>query len=104
MANPKVLIIGAGVTGLYTAWRLCIDGKDVTKLNPSDVVVVELSNRTNGRLFTRPLTEFGSEAYTLPKDSGLRAELGGMRFQNYHIYVDIWHGSSGCLTWISPPT
>jgi monoamine oxidase len=55
-------IVGAGVSGLYTAWRLLLD-------NPARTVrIFEMSERYGGRLLTwRP-------------DGGLQAELGGMRF------------------------
>jgi glycine/D-amino acid oxidase-like deaminating enzyme len=85
MANQyKVVIVGGGVAGLYAAWRLAVDGAAATGLTPADVLVIEGSDRTSGRLYTQPLQDFNE---SLPADSGLRAELGGMRFLNYHIYV-----------------
>jgi monoamine oxidase len=67
-----VIIVGGGVSGLYTAWRL-LTGKAQTD-NPgpiTKVTVLELSKRTGGRLLTwRPFTN----------NSSLHAELGGMRF------------------------
>lgn len=58
-------IIGGGVSGLYTGWRLRQERPDQA------VAVFERSNRTGGRLLT--WLPYGKEA-------GLRAELGGMRF------------------------
>jgi hypothetical protein len=88
MANNhyKVVIVGGGVAGLYAAWRLCVDAKEFTGLQPSDILILEGSGKTGGRLFTKPLQEFSSTG-SFPSNSGLRAELGGMRFLNYHLYV-----------------
>ncbi|MBV9282616.1 MAG: FAD-dependent oxidoreductase, partial [Chloroflexi bacterium] len=58
-------IIGGGMSGLYTGWRLRQDKGDWS------VAIFEQSNRTGGRLLT--WLPYG-------KDAGLRAELGGMRF------------------------
>ena len=82
----KVVIVGAGVAGLYAAWRLCVDASEFTGLKPSDILILEGSGQTGGRLFTKPLQDF-SQSSSFPADSGLRAELGGMRFLNYHLYV-----------------
>lgn len=82
----KVVIVGAGVAGLYAAWRLCVDASEFTGLKPSDILILEGSGQTGGRLFTKPLQEF-SDTGSFPSDSGLRAELGGMRFLNYHLFV-----------------
>ncbi|MEA2493006.1 MAG: hypothetical protein QOJ29_917, partial [Thermoleophilaceae bacterium] len=63
-------IVGAGVSGLYTAWRLLQDAKGRGANAPS-IAVFENDDRTGGRLLTwLPAGEEG----------GLRAELGGMRF------------------------
>jgi monoamine oxidase len=63
-------IVGGGVSGLYTAWRLLGHAQE-NGLPPPSVAVFELGDRTGGRLLT-----------WLPAgpDGGLRAELGGMRF------------------------
>ncbi|MEH1129134.1 flavin monoamine oxidase family protein [Micromonospora sp. CPCC 206061] len=64
-----VVIVGAGVSGLYTAWRL-LSGQPAKKPKPS-VAIFEASDRVGGRLLTwNPAGPAG----------GLRAELGGMRF------------------------
>ncbi|HKS21851.1 MAG TPA: FAD-dependent oxidoreductase [Thermoanaerobaculia bacterium] len=76
-------MIGGGVAGLYAAWRLTVDTNTV---DPKQLTVLEGSARTGGRLYTWPLENFG-ESGQLPSDSGLRAELGGMRFLNFHLYV-----------------
>lgn len=64
------VIVGAGASGLYTAYRLLKDGG----LAPGDTVkVFEWSERPGGRIYT----------YTFPEDvggNGLYCEFGGMRF------------------------
>jgi monoamine oxidase len=63
-------IVGAGVSGLYTAWRVLDDAKRANKRPPS-VRIFESSPRIGGRLLTW---------FPIGEDAGLRAELGGMRF------------------------
>jgi len=73
--NPKhvdVVIVGGGVSGLYTAWRI-LTGKpqDGEGVHRPSVTVLELSKRIGGRLLTwRPF----------PDNTALHGELGGMRF------------------------
>jgi lysine 2-monooxygenase len=66
-----VIIVGGGVSGLYTAWRILTGEPADGHQHPGkNIKVLELSKRTGGRLLTwRP---FG--------DQGPHAELGGMRF------------------------
>jgi len=65
MANDilDVAIIGGGVSGVYSAWRLLTDGK------MKNVAVFEASERIGGRLLSVPA----------PKIPSMVAELGGMR-------------------------
>ena len=65
-ARLDYAIVGGGVSGLYTAWRLLGSG-----VPASSIAIFELGERTGGRLLT-----------WLPagRSGGLRAELGGMRF------------------------
>src|SRR5215213_7354268 len=58
-----VAIIGGGVSGVYSAWRLLTDGK------VKRVAVFEASDRIGGRLLSVPA----------PKIPNMVAELGGMR-------------------------
>jgi monoamine oxidase len=66
------VIVGAGASGLYTAFHLLKSGK----LQPADTVqIFEWSQRPGGRIFT----------YSFPdppewEQQGLYVELGGMRF------------------------
>lgn len=64
------VVVGAGPSGLYTAYRLLKDGG----LPPGDTVrVYEWGQRPGGRIYT----------YTFPEDvggDGLYCEFGGMRF------------------------
>ncbi len=64
-----VAIVGGGVSGLYTAWRLLTVAREKGGPTPK-VVVYELGDRVGGRLLTWLPAESGG---------GLRAELGGMR-------------------------
>ena len=71
-SNKKFLVIGAGVSGLYTAWRLLHDdiGRQVT--------IIDRLNRTGGRL--------DSDIVRIPDkyDKGhvhVKEEEGGMRFE-----------------------
>jgi monoamine oxidase len=65
-----VAIVGGGVSGLYTAWRLACDRGGQDRPVPS-MRIFESGDRVGGRLLT-----------WLPGGTGggLRAELGGMRF------------------------
>lgn len=81
MSQYSVIVVGAGVSGLYAAWRLCVD---TPTLMPSQVAVLEASDRTGGRLRTWSLNDFDP---SLPSDPSCRAELGGMRILNYNIYA-----------------
>lgn len=81
MPDYPVVIVGAGVSGLYAAWRLCVDAGTHAA---GDVVIFEASDRTGGRLRTWTLNQFDP---SLPDDPSVRAELGGMRILNYNIYA-----------------
>jgi phytoene dehydrogenase-like protein len=65
-ARLDYAVVGGGVSGLYTAWRLLGSG-----VPASSIAIFEMGERTGGRLLT-----------WLPAgaNGGLRAELGGMRF------------------------
>lgn len=63
-------IVGGGVSGLYTAWRLLTDAQE-RGLPPPSIAIFEMGERVGGRLLTW---------LPLGTDGGLRAELGGMRF------------------------
>lgn len=60
----EVAVVGAGVSGVYTAWRLLESGAR------RDVAVFEAGTRIGGRLFS----------VTVPGAPHLPLELGGMRF------------------------
>ncbi|HEY6831576.1 MAG TPA: NAD(P)/FAD-dependent oxidoreductase [Pseudolabrys sp.] len=60
-----IAIVGAGVGGLYTAWRLLEGGRA-----PGGIGIFEASGRVGGRLFS----------VAMPGTSGIAAEFGGMRF------------------------
>lgn len=62
-----VAIIGGGVSGIYSAWRLTVDS---ARLPSKDVKVFEFGNRVGGRL----------ETIFFPEAKERRAEVGGMRF------------------------
>jgi monoamine oxidase len=70
-------IAGAGVSGLYTAWRLLADARKKGRPKPS-ITIYESGSRIGGRLLT-----------WLPHGPGvgLRAELGGMRFIKDQLLV-----------------
>ena len=65
--KADVLIVGAGVSGLYCAWRL------LRKKPQLKVVILERLDRTGGRLDT-DMIKIG--------DSTIREEEGGMRFNH----------------------
>ncbi len=68
--KSDVLIVGAGVSGLYAAWRLL-------KHNPHQkITIIERLNRTGGRLDTDLIKIKNDEG----GDSIVRDEEGGMRF------------------------
>lgn len=67
--KTDILIVGAGVSGLYAAWRLL--KQDPTR----KVTIIERLNRTGGRLDTDLIRIDNGE-----KESLVRDEEGGMRF------------------------
>ncbi len=72
MTSPRTVIVGAGVSGLYTAWRLLESGHE-----PSALSVLEATERIGGRLWS----------IRLQPDSTLPAELGGMFFNDQQPLV-----------------
>ncbi|WP_426754929.1 flavin monoamine oxidase family protein [Myxococcus sp. Y35] len=72
-----VAIIGAGVSGLYTGWRLLTGDLAPGGNRPGSVHIFELGERLGGRI----------ESVFLPGVS-LAAELGGMRYLQSHAIVD----------------
>lgn len=73
--HADYVVVGAGVAGLYTAWRI------LTNEPKASVVIVERLNRTGGRLHT-DLIKFGDPSGNAPPI--VREEEGGMRF-NYSM-------------------
>jgi monoamine oxidase len=65
-------IVGAGVTGLYCAWRLL-----TATQKPQSIYVFERDARVGGRLLSLNLL-----------DRGRKAELGGMRFTDRQVLVN----------------
>ena len=61
MENVDVVIVGGGVGGLYTAWRL-MKSTDLT------IAVLEASDR------------FGGRFHTVSMPGGFPADLGAMRY------------------------
>ncbi|MEE4303056.1 MAG: NAD(P)/FAD-dependent oxidoreductase [Wenzhouxiangella sp.] len=72
MKNDKITIVGAGVSGLYSAWRLIEAGHD-----PAGLTVLEATDRIGGRLWS----------LKMHPDSTLPAELGGMFFNDQQPLV-----------------
>jgi monoamine oxidase len=72
-----VAIIGAGVSGLYSGFRLLTGEFQAGKRAPESVHLFEMSGRVGGRL----------ESIRLPK-SGVIGELGGMRYLTSHEIVN----------------
>jgi monoamine oxidase len=70
-ASYDVVIVGGGVSGAYSGWRLLEDDPSLR------VAVCEMSDRVGGRLFS----------VTPPGAPHLRAELGGMRLLNSQTQV-----------------
>ena len=76
-----VVIVGAGVAGLYTAWKLLKDHHDLR------IVIVERLNRTGGRLDTDLIRIKDSTG----RDSIVRDEEGGMRFTDEDLMPELYH-------------
>jgi len=62
--NVDIAVVGAGVSGAYSAWRL------KQKHPGKRIALFEYSNRVGGRLYSTPL----------PGMPNVNAELGGMRY------------------------
>ncbi|MDP2710679.1 MAG: FAD-dependent oxidoreductase [Solirubrobacteraceae bacterium] len=64
--HADLVIVGAGMSGLYVAWRL------LQQENPPSIVIVDKNNRTGGRL--------DSDVVHFPDHEDVKEEEGGMRF------------------------
>ncbi|RYZ41707.1 MAG: hypothetical protein EOP49_28760, partial [Sphingobacteriales bacterium] len=80
-----IVIIGGGISGIYTAWRLLLeDQKNPTALKAWKkkkslrIAVYEGSNRIGGRLLTATPANF---------EGSMNCELGGMRFVSSQLYA-----------------
>src|SRR4051812_34404654 len=75
--QTDVAIVGAGVSGLYSGWRLLSghfkEPSEYRTSNPS-VSIFDMSNRIGGRLFS---------VKNYPGLEGVVGELGGMRFMEH---------------------
>jgi len=87
-ADFDVMIVGAGMSGLYSAWRLQRDGKKSPQLakmaaaRPDGklrIGILEYSDRVGGRL----------DSVILDGMTNVPAELGGMRFTKSHELVNL---------------
>src|SRR5262245_49630076 len=75
-SNDEVLdvaVVGGGIAGLYSAWRLRSEWTGADGPRP-DVTLFEGGRRIGGRLLS----------LTPPGIPGTRVELGGMRFASIH--------------------
>lgn len=81
-----VAVIGAGMSGLYTAWRMASEWRASPKLaklaaaRPNGqlrICIIESSNRIGGRLDSRIIADMVN----------VPAELGGMRYTPGHLIV-----------------
>lgn len=70
-SEVQYAIVGGGIAGLYTAWRL--SGSE-----SEDLRVYEADSRTGGRILTVPL----------PGMSEFVAELGAMRYTSRHLLLN----------------
>jgi len=77
-------VVGAGVAGLYSAWRL----QEVGQTEGRGVVLFEGGHRVGGRLMS----------VTPPGMPQARAELGGMRFPMHHQHVQALVAHLGLAT------
>lgn len=64
--RADLVIVGAGMSGLYVAWRL------LQEKNPPNIVILDKNNRTGGRL--------DSDVIHFPNHENVKEEEGGMRF------------------------
>lgn len=81
-AEADYVIVGAGVAGLYCAWRL------ITKYPDKKIVVVDRLNRTGGRLDSDVIEYAGG---------AVREEQGGMRFVSTHkILLELFAALDHC--------
>ncbi|MEP3836914.1 MAG: FAD-dependent oxidoreductase [Algibacter sp.] len=81
--TSDIIIVGAGVSGLYAAWRL------LRKHPKLKVTIIERLNRTGGRLDT--------DLIKIGKETIVRDEEGGMRF-TYEMteLMSLFHGLNLC--------
>uniref|UniRef100_UPI004048A3C5 flavin monoamine oxidase family protein n=1 Tax=Roseivirga sp. TaxID=1964215 RepID=UPI004048A3C5 len=85
--KSDIIIVGAGVSGLYAAWRLLKQDQN------RKVTVIERLDRTGGRLDT----DLIKINYGVNQDSVVRDEEGGMRF-TYQMteLMSLFHGLELC--------
>jgi monoamine oxidase len=69
MKNAKHIIVGAGITGLYLAYKLILKG-----VSAADIVIFEGSDRIGGRIYTN-------------EHKGFRYSVGAGRLGKKHKYV-----------------
>ena len=69
----KHIIIGAGITGLYTAYKLIND----KKVNPNEIIIFEKSMRVGGRIYTYQNYDHPQYSY----------DVGAGRLGSKHKYV-----------------
>lgn len=75
-ADYDIAIVGGGVSGVYSAWRILQAAKDKGEAVPS-IVLFEQNDRIGGRLLS----------LEPPGIPDTRVEIGGMRYSDAHRWV-----------------
>lgn len=75
--ETDVAIIGSGISGLYSGWRLLTGTSNESGKKPS-VSIFEMSDRIGGRLFS---------VKNYPKMGNVIGELGGMRYMEHQEII-----------------
>lgn len=70
-----VSVVGAGIGGLYSAWRLAVDTKTV---DPASLCIFEAKTRVGGRIL--------SVTDPLPGWKGYTVDLGGKSLSFHHFF------------------
>merc|ERR1719181_59741 len=73
----NTVVIGGGISGMYTTYRIVTELKKLGRTNYQDIAVFERSDRIGGRLYSPKIGQCPDAVKNYP-----RCELGGMRIRS----------------------